>query len=681
MRTKSTLFCTVISSVLALSACSDGPVFNLQPTPSPEVLAPGDVPVRTPGNVRLLLSNPVLNSGVSRVADITNPIEAVTITAVVTDEGAVVIPDQAVNFALPNRDATLQIIDEITDASGAARAFITTGGDVSNRTVSVIATAGEVSQTIDVKIDGTSVNLSGPGSLGLGSTATYTARLSNGRGQESATSGGIAGESITVSSAPGTALSVEDGGDLVTDVNGLVNFTVRGVQATAANAAEVLTVSALNEAADLSIGVSQFSLNLTGPSELQTLELGESIQITANLTDSTGVANGEALDIAATRGTVSPSSVTTDANGQAIITFTASGGSGVSLIRFFGPSGAVADRNLQLVSASPFRVDLQTDPGTLEVNDSTVLTATVRDQFGNLVQDQIVEFVLQDVTGGRLSAPRAISDAQGRASVTYTASSASSANRGVVVRAFTPGSYDFANGLACNDSDGDGTDNENEDGNGVNLDGNFLCDQFSLTVGGFALRVALGTGNELEEPTTTTYRMPWSALVTDSRGNPAPPETSLRLKVTPLAYQKGVSVFFDPTWERVYSVGAGGFGEGCVSEDLNENGVLDPSEDISQDGSLTPSNVASVPQGTGDGNDLVPLTSEGFAFFDIAYAQQYAYWVRVRLTAIASVDGTETVETQVFLLPGIADDFNQEDVAPPGAISPFGTSPNCNDSD
>ena len=683
MRTKSGILLSGILSAVFLVACGGDDIF----TPVAGQ-GPSGAPVAEIGKVRLILSNPVLNSGVDTVADSANPAEAVTVTAIVTDKNSRVVPGQDVAFSLPNQNATLQVINATTDASGAARAFLTNGGNVLDRSVTVRAEAGKVVSSIDVTVDGTAISLTGPASLGLGSRATYRVRLTNGRGVDSPTSGGIAGQSILVSSDPATALSVIDTGGQVTNNLGVLEFEVEGTRSTPSGMPEVLSVSALNEEASLPVAVSQFSINLSGINELQEVKLGDAVDITVTLTGSGGPAGGQRLDFGASRGTVTPSGGDTDSNGRFNIRYVAAGGTGRALIRVFGPSGSVGDVNLTLTTDTPFRVDLQADPGGLPVNGTSLLTATVRDDRGNLVKGQAVEFNLQDVTGGTLSTPRALTDAQGRATVTYTASSSPSGNRAVVVRAYTTGAYSATDGSTCNDTDGDGSDSENSDSNAGGSDSNLLCDQIGLTVGGLALRVALGTGNTLAEPTETTYTMPWSALVTDSAGNPAPPGTSLRLKITPLAFQKGYFIFpgTDGPWIPQYQIGiplgdppSNSFGDGCTAEDLNENGILDVSEDFNRDGVLTPSNVASVPQGVGANNDEVTLTPEGFAFFDIAYAQQYAKWVRVRLTAIATVEGTETIESAVVVLPGIASDYSDETVSPPGSPSPFGESDVCTD--
>ena len=62
---------------------------------------------------------------------------------------------------------------------------------------------------------------------------------------------------------------------------------------------------------------------------------------------------------------------------------------------------------------------------------------------------------------------------------------------------------------------------------------------------------------------------------------------------------------------------------------------------------------------------------------NVTYPQEYAYYLDVALSASTSVSGTEYVRTSNFMLPGASTDFTNNTVAPPGPVSPFGTSTIC----
>ncbi len=72
-----------------------------------------------------------------------------------------------------------------------------------------------------------------------------------------------------------------------------------------------------------------------------------------------------------------------------------------------------------------------------------------------------------------------------------------------------------------------------------------------------------------------------------------------------------------------------------------------------------------------------PTDSTGHSTLSIVYARDYAYWVNVRLEAFAQTAGSTASAFVTFNLTGSADDYSDERVAPPGDISPFGTSTTC----
>jgi hypothetical protein len=96
---------------------------------------------------------------------------------------------------------------------------------------------------------------------------------------------------------------------------------------------------------------------------------------------------------------------------------------------------------------------------------------------------------------------------------------------------------------------------------------------------------------------------------------------------------------------------------------------LDPSEDRNNNGVLDPGNVAEVPT-------TVITDVNGFAFFDVLYAREFT-WVEVELEARTTVAGSEGSSKAIFFLPGVADDFKDCEVAPPGAVSPEGQATTC----
>ncbi len=670
--------------------------------PSPIVVSEPEPDV---SSLRLVASSNTLDSDADLIS------EGVTLTAIATDAsnnlltGATILFTtcelSSANVCITSADkggAGALLVDRAkTDATGTAQATLTTSGNVRNRKIRVTASSRKnpaITATFDITVTGTNLTLIGPTQLASNSSAAYTATLRN--------SGGfvVSGELINfvqgaanidpgnqtallAACASGTVLaSVETGANgsaqyTVTSPTSdftLVACTLQNSQASGVNVAVANTGLAVDYATplatdpDISFDICR-ELTLTFTAVAPTSISGQTLSV--------GITRGQVFDDAC----ITPATtVLTDAAGVASAWIKSSGpnGSGLATFDASHSSGATDSLTVEFVAIAPTRVDVSAEPATVPANGTSTIRAVVRDADNNLVKNQTVSFNLLDPSGGTLNAANQITDSQGRAEVTYTASGTTSARDAVTVTAA--------------------------------VDGTALSDAVNLTVGGDALRISLGTGNSILEPNQTTYQLPYAVIVTDSLGNPAPPETQFRLSVRVLNYAKGIHVFGNPNpvWAPVYSTTPA-----CRNEDIDLDGVLDTllaedinndgfdnnpgaplcaerptavpcdddyfddgteqqSEDFNENGLLTPGNIVSVPT-------TIALEADGTAQFNLTYAQQYAYWVQVELRAIASVSGTEAIETQTFYLPGAASDFSDEKVNPPGNPSPFGTGTNCND--
>jgi hypothetical protein len=69
----------------------------------------------------------------------------------------------------------------------------------------------------------------------------------------------------------------------------------------------------------------------------------------------------------------------------------------------------------------------------------------------------------------------------------------------------------------------------------------------------------------------------------------------------------------------------------------------------------------------------VTTDANGAATIVLRYAELYASWIGVRLTATAIVSGTEATSFKDFPLDKLAGDYSVKTVAPAGVLSPFGT--------
>lgn len=115
----------------------------------------------------------------------------------------------------------------------------------------------------------------------------------------------------------------------------------------------------------------------------------------------------------------------------------------------------------------------------------------------------------------------------------------------------------------------------------------------------------------------------------------------------------------------------------CISEDVNGNGDLDAGEDTNGDRALTPSNVA-VASVLGSGR----TDANGTASLSVVYPKDYANWVDMRLrVTMKTLAGTEGAAERVFTLAGAAADYSNPLVNPPGNPSPFGRQSGCENTD
>lgn len=632
--TKTRLAAPLLIGLLAV-ACNSENAFE-----NPDAPGPGE----DPNNPTVLVDSITLLAGPSTLkSDAIDDAAGVTITAIARDADNNVVPGVELDFGASS--GALNVIDTITTDSGRATAILTTGGDPQNRTIEVTVGSGATETTITVDVVGTQLAASGPPSIESGETETYTVTLRDAGGV------GLRDVNVTATSESGNAISPASA---MTDVNGAVTFDVMG----STGGSDTLTFTGLEMTATVPILVSTYGLAFNEPTAGTEVEFGDTIDIEVILRQNGVPLNGEDIQFSTTRGTLSAVTVATAAGGIAGVTLSASGanGAGPVIVTATGPDNVSRKMALEFVATSPDSVTTQIEPSTIAPGENAAVTAVVRDADGNPVKNQLVRFTLNDLSGGSLSASSDITDSQGIARSTYTASSAASPLGGVQVTA------EFGDPVIATDT-------------------------ASATVAAPTLFMVLGTDNRItKNDEEVTYDKVFSALITDSAGNPAPPDTVFRLTLRSLEYQKGVFLIPAPDedWAQVpVAVGPPAyFGTpgpkygatpwtGCRTEDPTGTGNLNLADDYNNNGQIDPPNVAQVPA-------TVEIGEEGIAAFTIRWPQSYAMWVMVRLTATASVGGTESVRHMDFVLPMAANDLSASDT-PPNVFSPFGAATDCTD--
>ncbi len=618
--------------------------------------------------------------------------EGVLVTALLTTAGNNPFPGATVNFTASSGviqpiEVTGGVAPGVTNDAGIAQARLTTSGNPANREITVTARSPDVpSDSVVIQVSGTEISISGPEVITSGSQSdpSFTILLKDSSG------GGIPNKTLEVSTTSGTISNANP----VTDANGQVTVTLTPQNSGTlevswpegnVQASHEFTVSQTTLSVEPVDASGNPLLDPNGvPYTLENLPdtpLGESRHFKVAWSE------GPTVNVSATRGGLTPADGVVSINPVAGGTFqVSSNDAGVTTVTVTGvlsdgSQGPSIQFNFDFVATRAVNMSLQAEPATIGINtagnnsEQSQIIAVVRDANNNLVKNSRVEFTLQDVSGGRIEPSFAYTDRNGRATTSYIAGSTPSGADGVRVTAtaFSPVLPDRA------------PDPSTAGPNTV-----------ALTVARRSVFIAMGTGNEISEPNTTTYVKDYSVYVTDINGV-AMEGADIFISAIPRHYHKGFHVWSEDAEVWVALKGAE-YPENpndpnspmitigvanCLSEDLVhqgnpanqdfvKNGILDPGEDINGNNKLDPGNVVVVPSS-------VTTDANGFAEFKVTYAQEYAHWAAVDIVARAVVAGTEGQKSVLYELQGIATDYNQKDVPPPGSVSPFGYADSCND--
>lgn len=592
----------IVTAIAAfgLSSCGGEDNTLTPPAPLPVDLGPEIA------SIDLITDNPQIPSDGGIPANI---------TAFVKDSSNNFVEGASVAFSSDSGGIT--VTQSTTNASGTATAALSTAGDPTNRTITVTASSGEITESINVFVTGSQLTITGPNNLVQGDEATYTIVLVDGGGS------GIPGITIEVSSRDGNVLEATS---LTTDAAGQAQVNLVATQ----GGDDVITATGLGLSASRNINVSDDSFRFKAPAEDAEIPLGTVQVVTVEwLKDGVPQAN-ETVSFSTTRGefvgiTGAPQ-ITTNASGEASISISADN-AGPAVITADAIGGPTTQLPIEFVAIVPASLEIQASPFTIAPNNQASITAIVRDPENNRVKNARVQFTLQDITGGTLSVGAADTDSQGRAQTFYTASDVLSGNQGVTITAAI------------------------EEDTSIN-------DSVSITVARRELFLVFGTGNSLLEPDETTYVAPFVALVTDSEGNGVP-DANVQFDVRSISYSKGrwlLDTINEVWFTEVRAT--------CEDEDLNGNGILDADEiDANNNGTIEAGNVVAVVNGD------ATTDADGRMDFSLRYPQVYGGWVEVRVRGQVTVAGTEFTEDLEFVLQVTADDV-QGDQAPPGLLQP-----------
>jgi len=192
-----------------------------------------------------------------------------------------------------------------------------------------------------------------------------------------------------------------------------------------------------------------------------------------------------------------------------------------------------------------------------------------------------------------------------------------------------------------------------------------------LTIASQPLFVKVSTNQLIESvDSELNYQKKYSVFVTDAVGRGVG-GVSITPRLSPskgYAYALGHYAFV-ATQGWVRNGGAARWAV-CPNEDENLNAVFEDGIDVDYNGNrvLDPGQVAAVSV-DGDGK----TDASGVAVVTVKYGKRYATWAQYDLQVRALVGGTEGSATMEFTLPALADDVDDQNVAPPFRASPFGS--------
>ena len=554
----------------------------------------------------------------------------IELIALIKNEQSVLMEGVEVNFSASNEAGVeLQLTQSTTTADGTARALVSTQNDASNRTVTLTAQTGALVETVDILITGTEVTINGANSVILNDTAEYTLRVQDSDGVA------IVNQTILLEAANGSLseTSVNTGAD------GQATITYTATT----SGEDTITASSLNASVEFELEVQQdeFSFVVLPDEEIS---LNEAATISVQWLQDGSPAVGNNVIFSASRGAIIGAAlVTTDAEGIASISIESDNAGFASITATGSETGNESTVNavaqVEFIAVEPFTLIADATPDLIGPDGQTsTITAVVRDPSGNLVKNTVVNFNVDDVSTGSISPSQSTTDSSGIASTVFT-SGAPSSEDAVIIRA----------SVASDET---------------------ITDEVYMTVGDRAFDISIGTGNEIEEPDSTTYLKRFAVFVSDSAGQPVS-GVELTASGTPVKYSENGTYFKGfSEWDEDESIHVLYVTATCLNEDIDGDGILDTGEDNNSDGFLTPGIV-----GTLTFADTSVTDENGQAELEYRYPASYGGWYNIVITIFGQSTGSEASQNHYYSLGISSDDLTNEGAGLPA--NPFGSEADC----
>ena len=306
--------------------------------------------------------------------------------------------------------------------------------------------------------------------------------------------------------------------------------------------------------------------------------------------------------------------------------------------------------NQQLNPGAPSVISLQSESAVLTPGSSTKVIALVKDVKGSPVPNTKVAFKVEQDTSstGKLSAPTALTDQTGRATIIYTAGAAQTLGNGVVINA-TASNAKYPTPV--------------------------YSDKLKLTVSTQSAYITLSQNKDILKIAgqDTYYFKQFSASVVDTSGNPV---TNQKVSVS-LALNKFVKgqfvwvrqPYYDDTFTLAYR-----FRWARVEKDRNGNIIQTYYKDCPSNEFANPIAILSSDNKILDTKNANFVTDdEGKFDFKIRYGRNYSNWLQVLLNVSTTVSTKENMTALAFVPPVSEDDVDDLDGKyRPDRLSPYG---------